>query len=49
MQDEQWRRLHTSGGFCESGHFRWLKPRLPTFKLDDVEIDLIWGLGLDST
>jgi hypothetical protein len=29
MQDDQWRRLHSSGRLCESGHFRWLQPALP--------------------
>jgi hypothetical protein len=48
MQNEQWRRLHSSGRFCEPGDFRWLKPRLPAFKLDDVEIDLIRRFGPDT-
>jgi hypothetical protein len=46
MHNENGVAFHSTGRFCESGHFRCLKARPPTFKLDDVDVDLIWGLAL---
>jgi hypothetical protein len=49
MKNDQRRRLHRSGRLCEASHFSRSETRLATFKLNDVEIDLIRRLGFDST